>query len=1094
VRRQRRFTVACVASILACVLAPAVASAGVGTISTFAGSPVFGPVSATSIGVAADNVASVTLDGTTYAYAVSNNVVRRIDLGTGQEQVVAGNGGVGYAPNGIAATTAAITPDEIAVDAVGDMAILTDSNAGGLRFVPASSGTYFGQAMTGGDIYTLTFGAQAIALSPQGNLAYSYDGVTGFVSIANGIRTPISSAGSINTQAVAVDSAGDVAFLGPDGDEVEFVPASSNGTYSGSSGKGTYFGISMPTAGEAYALVDHCDNDDCNGGGIGNGGYAPNASTGSPSSLAFDSQGDLMIGDGGNYMARFVPASSGTYYGQSMTAGDIYAVAGNGTDGGTVVPTDGAPATSVELPYPAGVNIDSSGDLVIGTGLTGVLLVSRTSDDIEAIAGNRTFGYSGDGDPGATAEFSDLGWVASDPSGDVAIVNDVDSRIRFIPTASGAYYGQSMTGGDIYTIAGNGIPSTVEPQTKGEGDGGPATAPTAKFSTFEAGSGIALDAKGDLFIADPGTSFPVTNQIRFVPAQNGSFYGKSMIAGDVYTIGGPSELDGPADIAVDALGDVFVADGIGSGDVKEIAPTGTLSTVISSLGFYPSGIAVDAHGDIAVSNRSGDSVSFIPASDGTYFGQSLTTGSATMIAGDGTQGDSGDGSSATSAELDTPVGLAFDGAGDLVIAQEGNSPSFDDYLDDAVRFLPASTGSFYGQPMTEGDIYTIAGGTTGGFFGDGGPGPSAKLASPTSVATMPGEDVLVADDANARVRVVSGSVPTATTGAAGTATAVSDTVNGFVNPQGRPIGYHFEYGTTTAYEASQPVPDQSVGSDHSEHPESQTLSGLAPGTTYHYRIVATYDEAGATISVPGADATFTTERLPISVLGNSGTGSTGSTTSTSTGSSTGSSAGVASTPKAIAELLNGCSSSPVVLNDVYIQGGHVEIRGSAVRSLVGKKVKILFNEGKQVATTTVGANGQYATTAPLPPAKIRDNPTTRYTAEVGKLRSLHLKLLRRLLLEPLKASGTTVTLTGQVTPPLTKPISPVIVEEQLECGKPTAVKNFTPSTSGRFDITVTVPASARAAIFRLTTKVAANKHSVKHGFTTFSLPLPVALG
>ena len=81
-----------------------------------------------------------------------------------------------------------------------------------------------------------------------------------------------------------------------------------------------------------------------------------------------------------------------------------------------------------------------------------------------------------------------------------------------------------------------------------------------------------------------------------------------------------------------------------------------------------------------------------------------------------------------------------------------------------------------------------------------------------------------------------------------------------------------------------------------------------------------------------------------------------------------------------------------------------------------------------------------------------------------------------------------------MTPPLTKPIAPVTVEQQLECGKTTVVKTFTPSASGRFDITVAVPANAKAAIFRLTSKVAANKHSVTHGFTTFSLPLPVALG
>jgi len=228
--------------------------------------------------------------------------------------------------------------------------------------------------------------------------------------------------------------------------------------------------------------------------------------------------------------------------------------------------------------------------------------------------------------------------------------------------------------------------------------------------------------------------------------------------------------------------------------------------------------------------------------------------------------------------------------------------------------------------------------------------------------------------------------------------------------------------------------------------------------------------------------------------GTSGTAGTTTSSTTSTGGTVEPVSGVASTPKAIEELRLGCTNTQLVLNDVYIHGGRVLLSGSAASSLVGKKVKILFNEGKQVATATVEADGQYTTTAPLPPAKIRDNLSTRYTAEVGKLRSVHLKLVRRLLLEPPKASGTTVTLTGQVTLPLTKPITPVVVEQQLECGKTTVATTFTPPANGRFDITLTVPANAKAAIFRLTSKVAANKHSVTHGFTTFSLPLPVALG
>jgi hypothetical protein len=241
-------------------------------------------------------------------------------------------------------------------------------------------------------------------------------------------------------------------------------------------------------------------------------------------------------------------------------------------------------------------------------------------------------------------------------------------------------------------------------------------------------------------------------------------------------------------------------------------------------------------------------------------------------------------------------------------------------------------------------------------------------------------------------------------------------------------------------------------------------------------------------------ATLTSNAPPLTKTAVSSGG--GSSTTTSTGAASGSgSTGVASTPKAIEELRLGCTNTQLVLNDVYIHGSCVLLSGSAASSLVGKKIKILFGTAnKLIASATVGANGQFTTTAPLPPAKIRDSDSARYIAEIDKLRSLRLKLTRRLLLEAPTASGTKVTLTGQVTLPLTKPIAPVSVEQQLECGKTTIVKTFTPSASGRYHITLTVPANAKAAIFRLTSKVAANKHSVKHGFATFSLPLPVTLG
>jgi hypothetical protein len=357
--------------------------------------------------------------------------------------------------------------------------------------------------------------------------------------------------------------------------------------------------------------------------------------------------------------------------------------------------------------------------------------------------------------------------------------------------------------------------------------------------------------------------------------------------------------------------------------------------------------------------------------------------------------------------------------------------------------------------------------------------------------------------------------PTVITEAATDVTQTTAILNGTVNPNNESVtGCEFEYGTTTSYGSFTGCGGIAFHGN-GVVPTDGVIYGLSAGTTYHFRISAT-NHSGTN---KGLDRSFTTlpagkskeeeppiEKLPEETPSTGGGGSTTTTTTTTPGTTTttptiGPSTlpgaipvPVATAPKAVEELLLGCSSSPLVLNDAYIHGGRVLLIGSAAKSLVGKRVEILFNERKQVATATVGAGGQFATTAPLPPAKIREALTTRYTAEVGKVRSLHLKLTRRLLLEPPTASGTTVTLSGQVTLPLTKPVAPVTVEQQLECGKTTVVKTFTPPANGHFSITLTVPANARAGIYRLTSKVAANMHAVKHGFTTFSLPLPVTLG
>jgi hypothetical protein len=99
--------------------------------------------------------------------------------------------------------------------------------------------------------------------------------------------------------------------------------------------------------------------------------------------------------------------------------------------------------------------------------------------------------------------------------------------------------------------------------------------------------------------------------------------------------------------------------------------------------------------------------------------------------------------------------------------------------------------------------------------------------------------------------------PAVTTGAAGNVTRSSAVVNGTVNPERVGTSYHFEYGTTTAYGASTATNDTGAGS--ADLPATATLTGLAAGTTYHYRLVAT--SVGGTTA--GGDMTFTTLPAPI---------------------------------------------------------------------------------------------------------------------------------------------------------------------------------------------------------------------------------------
>jgi hypothetical protein len=159
-------------------------------------------------------------------------------------------------------------------------------------------------------------------------------------------------------------------------------------------------------------------------------------------------------------------------------------------------------------------------------------------------------------------------------------------------------------------------------------------------------------------------------------------------------------------------------------------------------------VQVDRSGNLLISDTRSDIVRMVPVTSGTFYGVPMTAGHIYTVAGTGATRFSGDGGPATSAGIGNPIGVAVDRAGNLLITDEDNS---------RIRVVAATTGTFYGQAMTVGDIYTVAGNGAAGFSGDGGPATKAELGFPAGVVPDHAGNLVIADAGNERVRVVAAS-------------------------------------------------------------------------------------------------------------------------------------------------------------------------------------------------------------------------------------------------------------------------------------------------------------------------------------------------
>ena len=326
----------------------------------------------------------------------------------------------------------------------------------------------------------------------------------------------------------------------------------------------------------------------------------------------------------------------------------IATVAGNGTAGYT---GDGGSATAAEINIPRGVAFDSSGNLYIADEINHRIRMVTSAGTISTVAGNGTAGFTGDGGAATSAELNYPAGIAVDGSGNLFIADTSNNVIR-----------KRTSSGTISTVAG----------TTGSGyagDGGVAT--SAVLSTP---AGVAIDASGNLYIADTGN-----NVIRKV-ASDGTI---TTVAGNSFGgyggDGGPAvnaTLTGPTGVVADAAGNLYIADTrnhvvrkVGKdGIINRFAGTGAGgysgdgSPAVQAMLNYPEGLALDAAGNLYITDSLNCRIRMV-----------TPTGMITTVAGTGKFGSSGDGGPADKALLDTPSDVALGAGGSLYIADSQNN-------------------------------------------------------------------------------------------------------------------------------------------------------------------------------------------------------------------------------------------------------------------------------------------------------------------------------------------------------------------------------------------------------------------------------------
>lgn len=831
--------------------------------------------------------------GNLYIAETNNNVVRRVAAGTGVITTVAGSGIAGYSGDGGAATKAQLSgPWSLALDTAGNLYIADSSNHV-VRRVSAGTGvisTYAGNgnATYGGDNgpainASLSF-PEGIAFDGSGNLYIADIGSARVRKVAadtgiiitvagtgsygySGDNGPATSANLAGPAGIAIDASGNLYLADVNNNRIRKVAA------------GT--GIITTVAGNGTV------------GYSGDDGPAISAELDGPNGVTVDTAGNLYIADTYNMVIRKLAVANGT----------ISTVAGNGNAqpcyslGG-----DGGSTTSASLCYPMGISVDGAGNFYIAdSSRNRVRLASAVGLAPTIAAAAPTFTVSpgtynapqtlsiSDATPGAaiyiTLDGTSPSTVSQGYHGSINVSGSV--TINAIAVAPGYLPSSSLTASYTITSQPNAVIATIAGDGVRGFSGVAGAATSAEFGNL---SGLVSDAAGNLYFSDTWNAV-----VWMLSVQTGNM---SIIAGNGtagYSGDGgaaPSaQINNPQGIAVDAAGNVYIADSGNNVIRKVVASTGLITTVAGHGGAgspgnlgdggaataahlsNPTSVALDTAGNLYIADTNDNSVR----------GVSASTGIITTIAGTGILGSSGDGGPATKATLYRPNALALDNAGNLYIATPdagrirevtastglintvvGNGNRFGNSGDGG----PAVNAEVYPQSLAldrAGNLYfssfpyavrkvdsdtglitTVAGSGFQSFSGDGGSATIAELSNPQGIAFDAAGNLYIADSANERIRKIIfpptiAATPTFSI-ASGTyssaqVVAISDSI------QGATIYYTID-GTT-------PTPNSTVYAGPITVSASETIKAIATATGYATSGIVT---ASYTINIPVAAA------------------------------------------------------------------------------------------------------------------------------------------------------------------------------------------------------------------------------------------------